>query len=49
MLEAPVKSATNKDEFINSLRINTVIRKKKKVETLICDGDGLGIQNSILY
>ena len=34
--------------FIQSLRITTIEKKlKKKVETLTCDGDGLGIQKKI--
>lgn len=34
--------------FIDSLKEN-VVKKKKKVETLTCVGDGLGIQNTITY
>ena len=40
----------NKINFINSLKINTLEEKtKKKVKTLICYGDGLGIQKKISY
>ncbi len=49
-LDAPTPVITNekKGEFIKSLKINTENRKKeKKVETLICEGDGLGIQKNI--
>ena len=36
--------------FMQSLRITTTEKKlKKKVETLTCDGDGLGIQNKITF
>ena len=37
-----------KTTFIESLKIITTEKKvKKKVETLTCDGDGLGIQKKI--
>ena len=48
LIEAP-KRIVNQDkkaEFIKSLKIN-LIEKKKKIETLTCDGDGLGIQKKI--
>ena len=36
--------------FMQSLRITTTEKKlKKKVETLTCDGDGLGIQKNITF
>ena len=36
--------------FMQSLRITTTEKKlKKKVETLTCDGDGLGIQKKITF
>ena len=39
-----------KNTFIESLRMNTTEKNlKKKVETLTCDGDGLGIQKKITY
>lgn len=50
-LEEPNNIVKNekKDSFINSLKkIPTPERKKKKVETLTCNGDGLGIQKDIL-
>ena len=38
-----------KEYFIESLKINTTEKRlKKKVETLICNGDGLGIQKKIV-
>jgi|GEM_PF-1706614 len=52
MLEAPVEKSPrqNKASFIDSLRINSIEKKKKKkVETLTCAGDGLGIQPKITY
>lgn len=39
-----------KDSFIESLRAATVeLVPKRRVETLICSGDGLGIQKKISY
>lgn len=36
-----------KERFIQSLRVATTERRaKKKIETLICEGDGLGIQKN---
>lgn len=36
-----------KESFVNKLKENVVDTKNKKVETLICFGDGLGIQTKI--
>lgn len=37
-----------KENFIKSLKITTTkIRTKKRIETLTCNGDGLGIQKKI--
>lgn len=51
MLNAQIEySNNNKENFINSMQLNiTPKKKKKKVETLTCFGDGLGIQNKITY
>ena len=51
MIEAPVNSLKEeKTDFVNSLKVNIVQKhKKKKVETLTCFGDGLGIQNKMTY
>ena len=39
-----------KSKFISSLKDAIVVGKRKcKIETLICDGDGLGIQGKISY
>ena len=48
----PPKEIEDKEkqaEFKNSLKVSTEKKKKKKskVETLICKGDGLGIQNGM--
>ena len=49
MIEAPTKPIQNeaRREFANSLKINLKKDKKRKVETLTCFGDGLGIQSKI--
>ena len=40
----------SKEEFINTIRINTIIEKNnKEIETLVCVGDGLGIQGDLKY
>lgn len=56
MIEEPLNDDINEkiensknDNFINSLKNNVVKKNKKQVETLICVGDGLGIQNKISY
>lgn len=37
-----------KVNFVNSLKVNIVENKKKnKIETLVCVGDGLGIQKKM--
>ena len=50
LLEPP-KHIINQEEkvkFIESLKITTAEKiKKKKIETLTCEGDGLGIQKKI--
>ena len=43
LLETPKEN--EKEKFIQSLKVTT--KKKKKIETLICKGDGLGIQGKI--
>lgn len=53
-LEAPrdIKTIDDKKEkFMNSIKVVTELKKKKKtkIETLICPGDGLGIQQGIKY
>lgn len=49
LVEPKIAIEQNKKEsFIESLKITTTEKRtKKKVETLICDGDGLGIQKKI--
>lgn len=49
MIKAPIKVNLDEEKvnFRNSLKVNVVEKKKRKVETLICFGDGLGIQPKI--
>lgn len=50
LLEANTQNYNNdkKSKFIQSLKI-VKIKKSKKIGTLVCDGDGLGIQKKISY
>ncbi len=51
-LEPPkqVINQSDKNNFLESLKIIKEVKKsRKKVETLICEGDGLGIQKKISY
>ena len=51
-LEEPKQHINQKtrEDFIKSLRVITNgKRKKTEIETLICGGDGLGIQKKISY
>ena len=52
MIEAPMENLKedNKTSFLSSLKVNIEQKKKKKkIETLTCFGDGLGMQNKITY
>ena len=52
MIEEPIDKCKNDEKvnFIDSLKINVMQNKKRnKVDTLICFGDGLGIQDKISY
>lgn len=48
LLETPkqIISKNKKEDFIQNLKITSEV-KKKKIETLICEGNGLGIQKKI--
>lgn len=38
----------DRNSFIDSIKVTNIEKKKnKKIETLICDGDGLGIKKRI--
>ena len=40
-----ISNARKRNEFIEGLKV--VTKANKKVETLVCNGDGLGIQGKI--
>lgn len=44
----PSLSIDKKKEFAQSLRVIN-LKKKSKIETLVCVGSGLGIQGKISY
>lgn len=45
-----VITKNEKESFIKSLKKDNFKKiEKKKIETLICEGDGLGIQGKITY
>lgn len=49
-IEAPKIDITKetRNEFLESIKVNIPVKmKKKKIETLVCVGDGLGIQNKL--
>lgn len=46
--EQVLNKGKNKEEFISNIKINKS-KENDIIETLICDGDGLGIQNKINY
>ena len=51
-IEAPKyeENLKTRNDFIEKLKVNIIEkRKNKKIETLICEGDGLGIKNKITY
>ena len=50
MIEEPRIDVKKKEEFIKSLKVNLdKKRKSKRIKTLICEGDGLGIQKKMKY
>lgn len=49
-IEAPKDAINEEEKFIEELKITTTHKKtRKKAETLICDGDGLGIQKEVKF
>ncbi len=51
-IEEKKQTANNNTQtnFFNSIKIDTLDNKKKgKIETLVCEGDGLGIQKKITH
>ena len=50
-IEAPIGTVLKKsnNDFWDSLKSSVIKKKKREVETQVCVGDGLGIQNKINY
>ena len=48
-ISAPKERNEEKENFVNSLKVNLEEKRKSKVETLICYGDGLGIKGQMKY
>ena len=49
-IDAPKDTINEKEEFRENLKVTTPYRKtRKKAETLICDGNGLGIQSEVKF
>lgn len=45
-----IDNSVKKEEFIDSIRVEKKkIKKENKIETLVCPGDGLGIQDKMDY
>lgn len=51
MIEEPKKEVLNTErvKFLEDIKLKSKIKKKRKVETLTCIGDGLGIKTKIGY
>lgn len=48
MQKEVIDSQKQKVDFVKSLKVNIENKpKKKKIETLVCEGDGLGIKKKI--
>ncbi len=50
-ISAPIEkpSKESRDNFITSLKANVTSKRKTNVETQVCVGDGLGIQNKVNF
>ena len=40
---------SKRPDFVSSLKAESKEKEKKRIETLICEGDGLGIRKKISY
>lgn len=49
LIEPKIQEQSQKIDFIKSIKIEPVNKKKRTVETPICFGDGLGIQTKVRY
>lgn len=49
-IDAPKDTVNEKEKFIENLKVTTTYkRSRKKAETFICDGNGLGIQSEVKF
>ena len=49
-IDAPKDIINEKEKFIENLKVTTTYKRpRKKPETLICDGNGLGIQSEVKF
>ncbi|MCI8654682.1 MAG: hypothetical protein HFJ48_02245 [Clostridia bacterium] len=51
LIEAPKEDINNKKaKFLETIKVNVIEKRKKmEIETLICEGDGLGIQKKLKF
>lgn len=49
LIEPKIQEQSEKIDFIKSIKIEPVNKKKRTIETPICFGDGLGIQTKVRY
>ena len=49
-IDAPKDTVNEKEKFIENLKVTTTYKRpRKKAETFICDGNGLGIQSEVKF
>ena len=49
-IDAPKDTGNEKEKFIENLKVTTTYKRpRKKAETLICNGNGLGIQSEVKF
>lgn len=49
-IDAPKDTGNEKEKFIENLKVTTTYKRpRKKAETFICDGNGLGIQSEVKF
>ena len=49
-IDAPKDTGNEKEKFIENLKVTTTYKSpRKKAETLICNGNGLGIQSEVKF
>lgn len=49
-IDAQKDTGNEKEKFIENLKVTTTYKRpRKKAETLICNGNGLGIQSEVKF